>query len=55
MRKLLGLDDETIYHDAEGMEHHISPSTWRALEALTTHLQRPTALLAKVRKEARED
>ncbi len=23
--KLLGLDDEVIYHDVEGMEHHISP------------------------------
>src|SRR2546430_6131846 len=22
--KLLGLDDEVIYHDVEGMEHHIS-------------------------------
>jgi Mn-dependent DtxR family transcriptional regulator len=25
--KLLGLDDEVIYHDVEGMEHHISPPT----------------------------
>ena len=23
--KLLGLDDRVIYHDVEGMEHHISP------------------------------
>ncbi len=50
--KLLGLDDEVIYHDVEGMEHHISPSTLRALEALTDHLQRQPALLAKVRKQA---
>ena len=53
--KLLGLDDETIYHDVEGMEHHISPPTLRAIEALTLHLQRQPVLLAKVRKEARED
>src|SRR5688572_30747930 len=33
--KLLGLDDDTIYHDVEGMEHHISPPTLRAIEALT--------------------
>src|SRR5208283_4457026 len=33
--KLLGLDDEVIYHDVEGMEHHISPLTLRAIEALT--------------------
>ncbi len=46
--KLLGIDDEVIYHDVEGMEHHISPSTLRALEALTTALRRQPALLAKV-------
>ena len=50
--KLLGLDDEVIYHDVEGMEHHISPATLRAIETLTAHLQRQPALLAKVRKDA---
>src|SRR5215210_951051 len=49
--KLLGLDEEVIYHDVEGMEHHISPPTVRALQALTEHLQRQPALLAKVRKQ----
>ena len=52
--KLLGLEDEVIYHDVEGMEHHISPPTLRAIETLTAHLQRQPALLAKVRKEADE-
>ena len=52
--KLLGLDDEVIYHDVEGMEHHISASTLRAIETLTAHLQRQPALLAKVRKDADE-
>ena len=47
--KLLGLDDELIYHDVEGMEHHVSPPTLRAIEELTAHLQRQPALLAKVR------
>ena len=28
--KLLGLPDDVIYHDVEGMEHHISPPTLRA-------------------------
>ena len=46
--KLLGLDDTTIYHDVEGMEHHISPPTLRAIEALTAQLQRQPALLARV-------
>ena len=53
--KLLGLDDEVIYHDVEGMEHHISPPTLRAIEALTNQLQRHPALLAKVRKESDEN
>ena len=53
--KLLGLDDEVIYHDVEGMEHHISPPTLRAIEALTRHLQRQPALLAKVQKQSHEN
>ncbi len=53
--KLLGLDDEVIYHDVEGMEHHISPPTLRAIQALTAHLQRQPALLAKVRKQTDEN
>lgn len=52
--KLLGLDDELIYHDVEGMEHHISPPTLRAIEELTAHLQRQPALLAKVREKLGE-
>jgi Mn-dependent DtxR family transcriptional regulator len=47
--KLFGLDDQVIHHDVEGMEHHISPPTLRAIEALTSHLQRQPALLAKIR------
>jgi Mn-dependent DtxR family transcriptional regulator len=46
--KLLGLDDRVIYHDVEGMEHHISSSTLRAIEALTTQLRRRPALLARL-------
>ena len=53
--KLLGLDHEVIYHDVEGMEHHISPPTLRAIEALTDQLQRQPALLAKVRKQTDEN
>jgi Mn-dependent DtxR family transcriptional regulator len=53
--KLLGLDEEVIYHDVEGMEHHISPTTLRAIEALTQQLQRQPALLAKVRKQTDEN
>jgi len=46
--KLLGLDDQVIYHDVEGMEHHISPSTLRAIAALTEQLKRQPNLLARL-------
>ena len=38
--QLLGLDERVIEHDVEGMEHHISPATLRAIEALTAQLRR---------------
>ena len=50
--KLLGLDDRVIYHDVEGMEHHISSSTLRAIEALTAQLRRRPALLARLESAA---
>jgi Mn-dependent DtxR family transcriptional regulator len=49
--RLFGLDEETIFHDVEGMEHHISPPTLNAIEALTAHLARQPALVARVRSE----
>src|SRR5437868_5244408 len=45
---LLGLDERVIYHDVEGMEHHISPPTLRAIEALTNQLRRRPALRAQL-------
>jgi len=47
--KLLGIPDEVIYHDVEGMEHHISPDTLHAIETLTSHLARQPALLLKIK------
>ena len=46
---LLGIDERVIEHDVEGMEHHISPSTLRAIEALTAQLKRRPALLARLK------
>ncbi|HEV3147642.1 MAG TPA: transcriptional regulator MntR [Chthoniobacterales bacterium] len=46
--KLLGLDDRVIRHDVEGMEHHISVPTLRAIEALTRQLRRRPALRAQL-------
>ncbi|MEY2526369.1 MAG: hypothetical protein QOE73_1140 [Verrucomicrobiota bacterium] len=47
--KLLGLNDRIIYHDVEGMEHHISPPTLRAIEALVGQLRRRPALRARLK------
>jgi Mn-dependent DtxR family transcriptional regulator len=47
---LLRLDEKVIHHDVEGMEHHISPPTLRAIEALTAQLKRRPALLAQLGK-----
>jgi len=46
--QVLGLDERVIFHDVEGMEHHISPPTLRAIESLTNLLRRRPALLAQV-------
>jgi Mn-dependent DtxR family transcriptional regulator len=50
--KLLGLPDKVIYRDVEGMEHHISPSTLRAIAALTEQLKRQPTLLARLKPPA---
>lgn len=49
--KLLGLDDEVIFHDVEGMEHHISPPTLHAIEALTKQLKLHPELLERVKSQ----
>src|SRR3989440_9952549 len=48
--KLLGVDDRVIEHDVEGMEHHISPPTLRAIEALTAQLKRRPSLRGRLRQ-----
>ena len=48
--RLFGLDDDVIFHDVEGMEHHISPPTLNAIEGLTAQLRKQPALLARVGK-----
>lgn len=49
--RLFGLEEDVIYHDVEGMEHHISPPTLRAIEALTAQLERQPALIARIRQQ----
>jgi Mn-dependent DtxR family transcriptional regulator len=50
---LLGVDERVIDHDVEGMEHHISPQTLRAIEALTAQLRRRPALVAQLNSATR--
>lgn len=46
--QLLGVDQRVIDHDVEGMEHHVSPATLRALAALTELLRRRPAMVAQL-------
>lgn len=49
---LLGVDDRVVDQDVEGMEHHISPPTLRAIAALTQQLRRRPALRARLQAAA---
>jgi Mn-dependent DtxR family transcriptional regulator len=52
--RVLGVPDEQIiYDDVEGMEHHISAETFRAIEALTRHLEKNPGIVAKAMAAAR--
>lgn len=49
--RLFGIDEETIYRDVEGMEHHVSRPTLNVIRALSEALESDPALLSRVRKE----
>ena len=44
---LLGIDEASIDRDIEGMEHHISPQTFQAIELLTRFLEKNPEVLSK--------
>ncbi|MBA4138329.1 MAG: transcriptional regulator MntR [Opitutus sp.] len=47
--RVIGVADEKIiYDDVEGMEHHISPETFAAIEALTRYLEKNPSVLTKI-------
>jgi len=53
--RVIGVGDEKIiYDDVEGMEHHISPETFQAIEALTRYLEKNPGVIAKVAASARK-
>ncbi len=46
--RVIGVADEkVIYDDVEGMEHHISPETFQAIEALTRYLEKNPSIVTK--------
>jgi Mn-dependent DtxR family transcriptional regulator len=48
--RLFGIDEETIYKDVEGMEHHVSKPTLQVIRAVADALEADAALLERVRK-----
>ena len=51
--RLFGIDEETIYKDVEGMEHHVSRPTLGVIRAVADALEADPALLEKVRDKSR--
>lgn len=47
---LLGLEKHVVDHDVEGMEHHVSPETFEALEKLSRYLEAHPEVLAKIKR-----
>lgn len=45
-----GIDEETIYRDVEGMEHHISAQTLRVLTLVTEELEGNPELLRRLKR-----
>lgn len=48
------LDEDTIYEDVEGMEHHISRPTLEVISALCEELESSPDLLKKLKKRIKE-
>lgn len=48
--RLFGIDEETIYHDVEGMEHHVSRPTLKVIRAVADTLEADPGLLEKIRE-----
>ena len=48
--RLFDIDEDTIYRDVEGMEHHVSRPTLNVISAIADALEKDSKLLAKIRK-----
>ncbi|MSU70562.1 MAG: transcriptional regulator MntR [Opitutaceae bacterium] len=47
----LGLPESVIARDVEGLEHHISPETFRAIEGVARWLEKNPGIAARLRAE----
>ena len=47
--ELFNIDENTIYRDVEGMEHHVSRDTLEVIRAVTNHLQAHPETLAEIK------
>jgi Mn-dependent DtxR family transcriptional regulator len=50
--RMLEIEEEVVYHDVEGMEHHISPQTVNAIEALMAALRNNPQILSRIKNQA---
>jgi Mn-dependent DtxR family transcriptional regulator len=48
--RLFGLEEETIYRDVEGMEHHVSRPTLEVIRAVADALEGDAGFLAEVKR-----
>lgn len=52
--RLFGLDEQTIYRDVEGMEHHVSRATLGVIRAVADFLESRPGMLEEVRSKIGE-
>jgi Mn-dependent DtxR family transcriptional regulator len=50
--RMLEIEEEVVYHDVEGMEHHISPQTLNAIESLMAVLRNNPQILSRAKNQA---
>ena len=49
--RMLEIEEEVVYHDVEGMEHHISPQTLNAIESLMEALRNNPMVLSSIKHQ----
>ena len=52
--RLFDIDEETIYRDVEGMEHHVSRPTLNVISSIADALEKDSKLLERIRKASKK-